>query len=102
MAVNVQEPHEVAPLIDAQPCKLRAQLLGAVVRREAAEAAPQGLHFRCSVKPKESAERGRVSFLEMLGPLDTEQRHQHERRQCRAQAIESRADLTVELAADLK
>jgi hypothetical protein len=72
MAVNLQKPHEVALLIDAQLCKLRAQLLGAVVRREAGEAALPRLHFRCSVKPKESAECGRAAFLKLLGPLAAE------------------------------
>jgi hypothetical protein len=38
----------------------------------------------------------------MLGPLDAEKRHQQERQQHRAQAREGRADLTVELPADLK
>ena len=70
MAVNVQKPHKMPALIDAQARKLRAQLLGAIVRRQAGEPTPQRLHFRRSVEPKQSAERGRVSFLEMLGPLD--------------------------------
>src|ERR1700687_2718408 len=73
-----------------------------MVRREAGEPAPQRLHFRSSVEPEESAERGRVSLLEMLGPLDAQQRHQQERQQRRAQAIEGRTDVTVELAADPK
>jgi len=76
MAVNVQKPHEMSALIDTQTRKLRAQLLGAMVRREAGEPAPQRLHFRRSVEPEEPAESGRVSFLEMLGPLDAEQRHE--------------------------
>jgi hypothetical protein len=70
MAVNVQKTHEMPALIDTQTRKLRAQLLGAMVRREAGEPAPQRLHLRRSVEPKESAERSRVSFLEMLGPLN--------------------------------
>src|SRR5712671_3260841 len=73
-----------------------------MVCREAGEPAPQRLHFRRSVEPEESTERGRVAFLEMLGPLDAEQRHEQERQQCRAQAIEGRTDFTVELAADPK
>src|SRR5712692_2934224 len=102
MAVNVQKPHEMSALIDTQTRKPRAQLLGAMVRREAGEPAPQRLYFRRSVEPEESAEGGRVSFLEMLGPLDAEQRHEQERQQRRAQAIERRTDFTVELAADPK
>jgi hypothetical protein len=35
MAVDVQEPHEMSALIDTQTRKLRAQLLGAMVCREA-------------------------------------------------------------------
>jgi hypothetical protein len=31
MTVNVQEPHEMAALIDAHTGKLRAELLGAMV-----------------------------------------------------------------------
>ena len=100
MAVNVQKPHEMSALIDTEPRKLRTQLLGAMVRREAGEPPPQRLHLRRSVEPEEAAERGRVSFLEMLGPLDAEQRHEQERQQRRAQAIERRTDFTVELAAD--
>ena len=73
-----------------------------MVRREAGELASQCLHFRRSVEPKESAERGRVSLLELLGSLDAEQCHQHERQQRRAQAIEGRTDFTVELVADPK
>src|ERR1700692_3666696 len=102
MAVNIQKPYEMSALIDTQTRKLRAQLLGAMVRREAGEPAPQRLHFRRSVEPEESAERGRISFLEMLGPLDAQQRHEQERQQRRAQAIEGRTDVTVELAADPK
>src|SRR5205823_13693325 len=102
MAVNVQKPHEMSALIDTQTRKLGAQLLGAMVRRQAGEPAPQRLHFRRSVEPEQSAERGRVSFLEMLGPLDAEQRHEEKRQQRRAQTIEGRTDFTVELAADPK
>jgi len=102
MAVNVQKPHEMSALIDTPTRKLRTQLLGAMVRREAGEPAPQRLDFRRSVEPEESAERGRVSLLEMFGPLDAEQRHEQERQQRRAQAIEGRTDVTVELAADPK
>jgi hypothetical protein len=48
------------------------------VRREGREyeAPPQRLHFRREVEPKESAERGRVSFLKLFGPFDAEQRHE--------------------------
>src|ERR1700688_4047619 len=102
MAVDVQEPHEMSALIDTQTRKLRAQLLGAMVCREAGEPAPQRLHLRRAVEPEEPAERGRVAFLEMLGPLDAQQRHEQERQQGRAQAKEGRTDLTVELAADPK
>src|SRR6202162_3270351 len=102
MAVDVQEPHEMSALIDTQTRKLRAQLLGAMACREAGEPPPQRLHFRRSVEPEESAERGRVSFLEMLWPLDAQQRHEQERQQRRAQAIEGRTDFTVELAANPK
>ena len=50
----------MSALIDTQTRKLRAQLLGAMVRREAGEPAPQRLHFRRSVEPEEAAERGRT------------------------------------------
>ena len=32
MAINVQEPHEMPTLIDARTRKLRAKLLGAMLR----------------------------------------------------------------------
>src|ERR1700684_881667 len=102
MAVDVQEPHEMSALIDTQTRKLRAQLLGAMVCREAGEPAPQRLHLRRAVEPEEPAEHGRGAFLEMLGPLDGPPRPEQERQQGRAQAIEGRTDLTVELAADPK
>ena len=70
MAVDVQEPHEMAALIDTQTRKLRAQLLGAMTGRQAGQPAPQRLHLRRPVEPEQPAERGRVAFLEMLGPLD--------------------------------
>ena len=92
----------MAALIDTQPRQLGAQLLGAMVRRETAEPASQRLHFRRPVEPEQPAERGRVSFLEMLSSLDAQQRHQQQRQQRRAQAIEGRTDVTVELVADPK
>ena len=70
MAINVQEPHEMSALIDTHTRKLCAQLLGAMMRGEASEPAPQRLHFRRAVEPEQPAERGRVAFLQMLGPLD--------------------------------
>jgi len=47
MTVNVQKPHEMAALIDTQTGKLRAQLLGAMVRREAGEVFPAGDEPAC-------------------------------------------------------
>src|SRR3974377_1285429 len=102
MAVYVQKPHKVSALIDTQTRKLCAQLLGAMMGGEAGEPAPQGLHFRCSIEPEQSAKRGRVVFLEVLGSLDAQQRHEKQHQQRRAQTIECRTDLTVELAADPK
>src|SRR5712692_1393564 len=102
MTINVQKPHEMSALVDTQTCKLRAQLLGAMMRRQAGEPPPQCLHFRRAIEPEQSAERSRIAFLEMLGPLDAQQRHEQERQQRRAQAIERRTDFTVELAADPK
>src|SRR5271170_2061733 len=97
MAVNVQKTHQLSALIDTHTRKLSA-----MVCSEAGEPAPQRLHFRRAVESQESAERGRVSFLEMLGPLDAQQRHEQERQQRCAQAIEGRTDFTIELAADPK
>src|SRR5215469_17996659 len=90
MAVDVQKSHELSAPIDAQARQLRAQLLGAMVRRQATEPTPQRLHFRRAVEPKKSAEGRWVSFLEMLGPLDAEQRHEQEGQQRCPQAIEGR------------
>src|SRR6266849_5466013 len=102
MAVNVQKPHEMpAPAHPPGGAPLR-RAAGRGACASAGEPAPQRLHFRRSVEPEQSAERGRVSFLEMLGPLDAEQRHEEERQQRRAQTIEGRTDFTVELAADPK
>src|SRR6516225_10620744 len=102
MAINVQKPHEMPALIDAQPRKLCTQLLGAMVCRQAGEPAPQRLHFRRAVEPEQPAEGGRISFLELLRPLDAQQRHEQKRQQRRAQAIEGWTDLAVEPAADPK
>src|ERR1700758_87350 len=92
----------MSALIDTQTRKLCAQLLGAMACRQAGEPSPQRLDFRRPVKPEQSAKRGRVALLEMLGPLDPQQRHEEECQQRRAQAIKGRTDLTVECAADLK
>ena len=70
MAVNVQKPHEMSAPIDTHTRKLRAELLGAMVRRKAAQAPPQRLHLRGAVETEEPAERGRVFLLKMLGALD--------------------------------
>src|SRR5215468_3668729 len=102
VAINVQEPHEMSALTDTHTRKLGAKLLSAMPRGEAREPAPQRLHFRRAVEPEEPAECGRVAFLELLGPLDAEQRHEQERQQRRTQTIEGRTDLTVELATDPK
>ena len=57
----------MSALINAQPRKLRAQLLGAMARSEAGEPAPQRLYFRRAIEPEQPAERSRVAFLEILG-----------------------------------
>src|SRR6516164_7067924 len=92
----------MSALIDTQARKLCAQLLGAMACRQAGEPPPQRLHFRRPVEPEQPAKRGGVALLEMLGPLDPQQRHEEECQQRRAQAIKGRTDLTVEFAADLK
>src|SRR5215831_10048816 len=71
-----------------------------MLRGKPGEPAPQRLHFWCTIEPEQSAERRRVFLLEMLGPLDAQQRHEQKREQRRAQAVESWANLTVEFAAD--
>src|SRR5262245_9396892 len=102
MAINVQEPHEMPALIDAPTRKLRAQLLGAMLRRQAGQPAPQRLYFWRAVEPQQSTKCGRVFLLKMLGPLDAQQRHEQERQQRRAQAVECRTHFTVKLATDPK
>jgi hypothetical protein len=79
MAVNVQEPHEMSALVDARTRKLRAKLLGAMMRRKPGEPTPQRLDFRRAVEPEQSAECGRIAFLQMLGPFDAQQRHEQQR-----------------------
>jgi hypothetical protein len=101
VAVDVEKPHEMSTLIDPQARELCAQLLGALVGGQPGELAPQSLHFRRPIQTEQSSERGRVLLLEVLGTLHAEQRHEQQREQARAQAIEGRADFTVELAADL-
>jgi hypothetical protein len=66
VAVNVQEPHEVSALIDTHTRKLRAQLLGAMLRGKAGEPAPQRLYLRRTVEPEEPYAVGRDATL----PLD--------------------------------
>src|ERR1700756_1704898 len=100
MAINVQEPHEMSAPIDAHARKLCAKLLGAMARGQTGEPAPQLFHSRRAVEPKQPAEPSWIPLLEMFGPLYPQQRHKQERQQRRAQTIESRANLTVELAAD--
>src|SRR5262245_56158319 len=102
MAVNVQEPHETPALIDAPTRKLRAQLLGTMLRREAGEPAPQGLHFRRAVEPEEAPKCRRVSFLDLAGPPDTQPRREQKHQHRQSQTIEGGTHATVELAADPK
>jgi hypothetical protein len=71
----------MSALIHAQTRKLRAQLLGAMVCRQATEPPQQRLHFGRAVEPKESAEGRWISFLEMLGSLDAQQCHKQEGQQ---------------------
>src|SRR5215813_14085430 len=96
----------MSALIDTQTREFCAQLLGAMACRQAGEPSPQRLHFRRPVEPEQPAKGGGVALLEMLGPLDPQQRHEEECQQRRAQAIKGRTkgrtDLTVEFAADLK
>jgi hypothetical protein len=61
----------MSALIDTETRQLRAQLLGAMVCRQTGEPAPQRFHLRRSVEPEEPAERRRVAFFKMLGPLDS-------------------------------
>jgi hypothetical protein len=60
----------MSALIDTPTRKLCTQLNGTMARRQMSDPAPQCLDFRCPVEPENPAERSRVSFLEMLGPLD--------------------------------
>src|SRR6516225_10201199 len=92
----------MSALIDTQTREFCAQLLGAMACRQASEPSPQRLDFRRPVEPKQPAKRGGVALLEMLGPLDPQQRHEEECQQRRAQAIKGRTDLTVEFAAGPK
>jgi len=40
--------------------------------------APQGLDLGRAIEPQESAEGSGVAFFELLGALDTQQRHQEQ------------------------
>src|ERR1700676_4878848 len=68
---------------------------------DAAELAPEGLDLGCPVQPQQSTQGRWVTLFELLGTLDTQQRHQEQCQQRRAQAVEGRTDFTVELASDL-
>ncbi|HEU4726355.1 MAG TPA: hypothetical protein VFT22_00630 [Kofleriaceae bacterium] len=61
----------------------------------------QGLHFGRTIEAEQTAELGRRVLLERLEPLDAQQREEHERDDGRAQAVERRADRTVDVARDL-
>src|ERR1700751_4378156 len=100
VTVDVQKAHEMSAPIDTHTRKLCAKLVGARAPAWTGEPAPQRFHFRRAVEPKQPAERSWIPLLEMFGPLYPQQRHKQERQQRRAQTIESRANLTVELAAD--
>ena len=100
MAIDVQEPHQIAALSDAQARQFRSQLFGVMMGGEARELAPQRLDLGRPIKPEDSAEGRRVALFELLGPLDTQQRHEQQRQQRGAQAVEGRTDFTVELASD--
>src|SRR6516164_5344942 len=102
VTVDVQKAHEMPALTDTHTRELCAELLSAMARGETREPAPQRFHFRRAVEPEQPAECSWIPLLEMFGPLTPEQRHKQQRQQRRAQTIESRADLTVELATDLE
>src|SRR5215468_11167816 len=68
----------MSALIDTQTREFCAQLLGAMACRQAGEPSPQRLHFRRPVEPEQPAKGGGVALLEMLGPLDPQQRHEEE------------------------
>ena len=60
VAVDVEEAHEVAALLDAQTRQLRAELLGLVVAGQARELPAQGLDLGRAVEPEHAAEGLRV------------------------------------------
>src|SRR5437016_1240355 len=60
VAIDVQEPHQMPALIDAQARQFRPQLLSVLVCREASEPTPQGLDLGRPVEPQESTEGSRV------------------------------------------
>jgi hypothetical protein len=69
-----------------------------MMRGEASELTPQGLHFGRTIQSEQSAESSWITLFELLGTLDPKQRHQEQRQQCRAQpVVEGWADFTVQL-----
>ncbi len=100
VAIDIQEPHQLAASGHAHPSQLRAHLLGAMMGGETAERPPEGLDLGRPVKPEESAEGGRIALLELLGALHAQQRHQEQRQQRRAQSVEGGPDSPVELTRD--
>ena len=84
MAINVQKPHEMSALIDTQTGKLRAQLLGAMVCREAREPPPQR-RVRCDgrLRPPRHNETRVCRFVKVKGkvsPFDLSLRDYEDRR----------------------
>jgi len=102
MAINVQKPHEIAPLIGAQARKHCAELLGAVVRRERLRPRRSVFTSGARSSPRSLQNPAGSRSLSWFGPLDAQQGHEHERQQRRAQAIEGRTDFTIKLVADPK
>ena len=80
--------------------ELFSELLGLVPGGEAGELATDGLDLRCAVEPQYVPQGGGVSLLEPLGTLDAPQRHEQKHEEGRAEAIESRADVAVQLGRD--
>jgi OOP family OmpA-OmpF porin len=61
---------EISGLRDPQARQLRTQWLGTLIGGQPRELAPQGLHFRRAIEPRQSAEGGGVVLFELFGALD--------------------------------
>ncbi len=98
VTVHVEEAERGASCGDAALGERAAELGGATEGRQAGELPAQGLDLGRSVQAKNAAQIIGGVFLDVLGTLDAPQRHEQQRNDAGAQAVEGRADAAVHVA----